>query len=554
MRRPALLVGAGVLVLVLVVVLAVVLTRDDGAPDDGTAPAPSPSVSTPPAESLTTVLSSGFDEGDEGWAPLGEGVGVQDVQDVTHAGAGSLLVTGRSEPWHGAAVDLSGSVARGQVHTVSAWVRLGLGDAASADDVEDAEVALTLERRVEGEGEGEPLYVHVGAATAGAGGWTQVTGTAEVPDGDGAWRLYVESTSPTADLRVDEVTVQRPAPPVQQDVPALSDVAAFPVGVAVGPQDLGGRPADLLLRHFDQVTAENAMKPVVIQPVEGEFDFGPMDEVVDVAAEHGRTVHGHTLVWHRSTPDWFFEAPDGSPLTDSPQDQALLLERLRAHTQTVRDHLAERYGDANPVRSWDVVNEPLDPEEADGLRRSRWYEVLGPTYVAQAFQVAREVLGPDVVLYVNDYDTDAPDRRRALVRLLLDLQAQGAPVDAVGHQMHASLRTDVDRVATTLDAVAGLGLRQAVTELDVAVSASDERLAAAPTDRLAQQGDQVRALVQVFAARDLEFVGVWGLYDTRSWLRHWPEDRPFEAPLLFDDDLQAKPAFWGFVEAAQGAG
>jgi endo-1,4-beta-xylanase len=537
-RRPALLLGAAVLAVALVVLLVVVLVpRDAPAPDRSTAPSPSAT------ESLTTVLSSGFDDGADGWTALGDGVRVEAVQDVTRSGAGSLLVTGRSEPWHGAAVDLSGAVVLGQVHTVSAWVRLGTA-------AEDAEVQLTLERDPGG---ADQLYLHAARGTATAGGWVHLTGTAEVPEGgSGAWRLYVETTASLADLRVDDVAVQRPTPEVQTDVPALRDVAPFAVGAAVGPQDLTGRPGELLLRHFGQLTPENAMKPDVVQPAEGEFDFGPMDAVLDVAVEHGLTVHGHTLVWHRSTPDWFFTAPDGRELGDSAADRALLLERLRTHARAVAAHLDERYGAENPVRSWDVVNEAVDPGEDDGLRRSRWYDVLGPGYVGEAFAIAREAFGPGVVLYLNDYDTDAPDRRRALVRLLEDLRGAGAPVDAVGHQMHASLRTDADRVAATLDAVAALGLRQAVTELDIAISDRDETLASTPADRLERQREQTEALVSVFAARDLDFVSVWGLYDTRSWLRAWPEDRPFEAPLLFDDDLQAKPSFWGFVAGAGG--
>ncbi|MCG7287918.1 endo-1,4-beta-xylanase [Cellulomonas sp. ACRRI] len=540
MRRPALLIGTGAVVLVLVL-LAVVLATPGG--DENQGPTPTAAASTPPAEAMTTVLSSTFDEGDEGWTPLGEGVQVSDAQGTTHDGAGSLLVSGRSEAWHGAAVDLSGSVARGQVHTVSAWVRLGEGAG-------DADVQLTLERDP---GSDDPLYLHVARGAATAGDWVELVGTAQVPEGDGEWRLYVETTESTADLRLDDVTVQRPTPEVQTDVTALKDATEVPLGVAVGPQDLTGRPAELLLRHFDQITPENAMKPVTVQPTEGEFDFGPMDEVLDFAAAHGLTVHGHTLVWHRSTPEWFFEAADGRPLTDSAADRALLLDRLRSHTRAIADHLAERYGDASPVTSWDVVNEALDPEQPDGLRHSRWYEVLGPGYVAEAFRIAREELGPDVTLYLNDYDTDAPDRRRGLVRLVLDLQAAGAPVDAVGHQMHVDLDTDVDRVATTLDAVAGLGLRQAVTELDVAISGRDEQLDRTPADRLETQRGQVRDLAAAFAQRDLAFIGVWGLYDTRSWLRAWPQERPYEAPLLFDDDLQAKPAYEGFLEGL-GAG
>lgn len=547
MRRPALLIGTGAVVLALVVLL-VVLARDDGDPDATTTSAPSSAPTSVPSSALTTVLASGFDEGTDGWEPLGEGVDVATVDSPTRSGAGSLLVTGRTEAWHGAEVDVSGTLARGQAHTVAAWVRLA---APGGGTDGTARVRLTLERDA---GSDDPLYVHVGEAEATTDGWVELTGTVQVPEGEGPWRLYLETTGSTADLRLDDVTVQRPAPPVQTDVPALRDVGDVPVGFAVGPQELTGRPAELLLRHADRITPENAMKPAWVQPEEGVFDFGPMDEVLDFAVAHGLQVHGHTLVWHRSTPDWFFEDAGGRPLTADPADRQLLLDRLRAHVQAVSDHLAERYGDADPVTSWDVVNEALDPARPDGLRHSRWYEVLGPDYVAEAFRIAREVLGPEVTLYLNDYDTDAPDRRRALVRLLVDLQDQGAPVDAVGHQTHASLRTDPERVAATWDAVAALGLRQAVTELDVAVVGRDEDLAVVPADRLEQQAAQVQALVATVVARDPEFVGVWGLDDPRSWLRGSAEGSPVEVPLLFDGDLQAKPAFWGFVRGLEGAG
>jgi endo-1,4-beta-xylanase len=544
---PALPLVLGVLLVAALVLVLVLIARPDGdgsadrRPDPPAPPSAGPSArAADPTADLTTVLSSGFDEDQDGWQPLGEAVDVQRVQDVTHAGAGSLRITGRTEAWHGAAVDVSGVVAPGSPHTVTAWVRTGSGT---------ADVQLTLER----DPDGDPVYLHLDPVAATADRWTQVVGTVDVPAGDGPWRLYVETTGALVDLRLDDVTVSRPSPPVQTDVPALREVAPFPVGTAVGPQDLTGRPAELLARHFDQVTPENAMKPITVQPAEGRFDFGPMDQVLDAAVSAGQTVHGHTLVWYRSTPDWFFQRADGTPLTGSDEDRALLLGRLETHLRAIADHLAERYGTANPVRSWDVVNEALDPEQDDGLRRSRWYQVLGPDYVAEAFRLAREVFGPDVALYLNDYETDVPDRRRALVALVQDLLAAGVPIDGVGHQMHLRLGASADRIDQTLDAVGDLGVAQAVTELDLALSSRDEHLDATPPDRVEQQGAEMEALLRVIAAHDPAFVSVWGLYDTRSWLRTWPRERPFEAPLLFDGDLQAKPAFWGFVRGIEGA-
>lgn len=547
MRRPALILGTVALAAVVVVLLVLVL-RDPRAPEPDASPAPSPS-----SPELSTVLSTDFDDpelGVAGWTPLGEGVEVERSEDVPHGGSGSALITGRTEPWHGAQVDVTGVISPGVQHTASAWVRLGQGGGDDPGPDRSGEVRLTLQRT----GDQEEFW-HLATATVTAQDWVQLSGTVDLPADtpDGEWRLYLETTDTLADLRLDDIELARPTPPVQTDVAALSGVTDIPIGTAVTAQDLTGRPAELLLRHFDQLTAENAMKPAVVQPTEGEFDFAPMDQILDFAVQHGMTVHGHTLVWHKSTPEWFFTAPDGRPLTSDPADQQLLRDRMRTHMQAIADHLAERYGGDNPVRSWDVVNEPLDPEQSDGLRHSRWYEVLGPDYIATAFTTARDVFGPDVTLYLNDYDTDAPDRRRGLLALLGTLQASGVPVDAVGHQMHLRLGSSVERVTATLDAVRDLGFRQAVTEFDVALTASDQQLDTVTDDQLAEQGDLVRQLVVTFVAHDPEFLSVWGLYDTRSWLRSWPRERPLESPLLFDDELQTKPAYEGFLSGLSSA-
>ncbi|WP_144526440.1 endo-1,4-beta-xylanase, partial [Bacillus pumilus] len=74
----------------------------------------------------------------------------------------------------------------------------------------------------------------------------------------------------------------------------------------------------------------------------------------------------------------------------------------------------EHFGDK--VISWDVVNEAMNdnpPNPADweaSLRKSPWYNAVGPDYVEQAFLAAREVLDDhpnwDIKLYYNDYNED----------------------------------------------------------------------------------------------------------------------------------------------------
>ncbi|MCL3862450.1 endo-1,4-beta-xylanase [Actinotalea sp. K2] len=491
------------------------------------------------------VVRSTFDHGTDGWQALGP-ADVRRTDNAARAGEGSLLVVDRSEPWNGAQLDITDLVVPDRTYRVSVWARL-------APDAEPADLQLTVERSAGG----TQHFDHLVRRTVTSREWVELGAQYTMPAGTGQARLYLESLDSVADLLLDEVRVSHEAPPIQEDLPALRDVLAdrFDVGVAVGPQDLAGPSGLLVRRHFGAVTPENAMKPAWIQPLEGELSFEASDQVTDFAVIHGLDVHGHTLVWHRSTPDWFFTGPDGQDLTSSPQDQELLLSRLETHTRAVAEHLRERYGDDDPVRSWDVVNEAIDPTQPDGLRRSRWYDVLGPDYLAHAFRIADEAF-PEAALFLNDYDTDYPGKRRAMAQVVQDLLDQGVPIDGVGHQLHVNLDRPVERIGQTLDELASLGVRQAVTELDVALAAPGRPGSGLPTpELLEEQAAYYGQVMDLLVARsaDIDTVSVWGVHDGRSWLRTWRESRRLEAPLLFDDELQAKPAFWAVVESAREA-
>ncbi|MDB5247482.1 MAG: 1,4-beta-xylanase, partial [Segetibacter sp.] len=69
----------------------------------------------------------------------------------------------------------------------------------------------------------------------------------------------------------------------------------FPIGVAVGPRNLSGDEAQLILKEFNSLTPENAMKMGPIHPQEGTYFWRDADSIVDFAQRHGLRVRGHNL-------------------------------------------------------------------------------------------------------------------------------------------------------------------------------------------------------------------------------------------------------------------
>ncbi len=163
-------------------------------------------------------------------------------------------------------------------------------------------------------------------------------------------------------------------------------------------------------------------------------------------------------------PDWF-----GS--VAGPGNASSL---LAAHIETVCGHYAGR------LQAWDVVNEVVDPPAPGGLRDTPWLRFLGPGYIAAAFHAARAA-DPAAVLFLNDYglEPDSPStdaKRLAMLALLRRLLDADAPVQGLGLQAHLVAGNRFDSLAGFLGQVGALGLRVAVSELDV----SDERLPANP--------------------------------------------------------------------------
>ena len=173
------------------------------------------------------------------------------------------------------------------------------------------------------------------------------------------------------------------------------------IGAAVNQWQSDGQvpQADAVLaKHFNCVVAENCMKPEVLAPAEGIFDFRVADKFVNYAQQLGLKVNGHCLVWHSQAPDWWFT----NGYTAMPASKEVLKERLIKHIKTVVGHFKGQ------VFGWDVVNEAINDDGS--FRKSPYYNLLGEEFIEIAFRAAHEA-DPDAELYYNDYSMSGAAKR-----------------------------------------------------------------------------------------------------------------------------------------------
>src|SRR6202034_3680171 len=175
--------------------------------------------------------------------------------------------------------------------------------------------------------------------------------------------------------------------------------------------------ASLIGEQCGIVVPTGELKWIALRPAPDRFDFSRPDFLLQFAQRHHMPMRGHTLCWHESVPDWI-RTPENRPNTR---------QFFVDHIATVCKHFAGQ------LQSWDVVNEAILPSDGQpgGLRKSFWYEQMGPDYIDLAFRTARAA-DPHARLTYNDYgvefesDEDA-DRRRLILELLRNLKKRDVP-------------------------------------------------------------------------------------------------------------------------------
>jgi endo-1,4-beta-xylanase len=320
----------------------------------------------------------------------------------------------------------------------------------------------------------------------------------------------------------------------------------FPIGVAVSVHTLNGPEGDLLLSQFNSITPENDMKMGPIHPEENRYNWRNADSIVNFAQKHGLRVRGHNLCWHEQTPPWLFKDAEGKQVS-----KEVLLKRLHDHITTV----VNRY--KGKIYAWDVVNEAVADDSTQFLRNSLWYKICGDDFIAKAFEYAHAA-DPKAVLFYNDYNTERPEKRERVYKLLKKLVEAGVPVNAVGLQAHWSLyEPSPDELRMAIKRFSSLGLKIQFTEVDVSIYPWEKKSRALRPGEVGvytpelekKQAAKYAEVFKIFRENKKVITGVtfWNLSDKSTWLDDYPVRGRKNFPLLFGLDMQPKKAYWSVV-------
>lgn len=371
--------------------------------------------------------------------------------------------------------------------------------------------------------------------------------------------------------------------------PGLKDVYEdhFLVGTVISPDDWtanGGAKWAHMLKHFNAVTPENALKPDSIwsgdpetgQPADAPTGLTSADELLTRANEAGFHTIGHALAWHNQSRYWPARSADRNTLTSDmiiQWDHDEARSRLRDYIHTI----AGRYSDGPAeVDAWDVVNEAMrdNPEnptdwrnalrslEQPKFRAAAWagaYARGGNAwdYVYDSFLFAREA-DPDAVLYYNDFnDLELPNKAIAIASMVTELNERYARehpedeedlIQGIGIQAHYNTRLDLGNLERVLQIYAATGAEISLTELDLSITGTqDSGETVPPTDEQLQvQADKYAELFLLLKrySEHIERVSLWGTSDSASWRSNF-----FPLPFSRSGDTWVeKPAYRAMVD------
>lgn len=541
------------------------------------------------AEAVNLLDNASFSANTDGWfATCADGAAkLEFVNDGKghDSDGGYVKVTGRSDTWNSLAQTIKDKVVSGTKYDFSCWVKLG------EEYTEQSTVKVGLTIQSDGDNGGEPIYdgwgISENTVTASKNEWRQIKGSFtakwsgkltdlqfKVADETCKNSFYVDALSlaaSTADLSIEEDLT-----PLKDYFASKSAKYDFKVGCAMTHAELDNpNKMKLVAKHYNSVTAGNEMKPdYIIKGINADnslqLDFTIPDKTLQTFWDYNQgkdkkdqiQMRGHVLCWHSQTPEIFFKDKDGKLLSKDAMNK-----RLEEYIKAVLEHVQAKY--PGLVYGWDVVNEAIVPSdgEAGGLRvkngnaETYYHQIYGSSneYIVNAFTYANKYADPAVKLFYNDYGETDPTKVSCICSLADAIKAAaGARIDGIGMQAHYSMESpSVDEFYSAVTAYAKHVSEVQITELDVLASKSYDGSADQKDTEQTKLAYRYKEIFDaILKAKDegvnISAVVLWGVCDDDSWLLspQFSQGR-HNMPLLFDENMKAKPAYWGIVDSGK---
>jgi GH35 family endo-1,4-beta-xylanase len=279
-----------------------------------------------------------------------------------------------------------------------------------------------------------------------------------------------------------------------------------------------------------------------------QYDFARFNQVVNYFYNNNILVSAHLL----AGPGVYFPAWFNTGSYTNSELEGILEDYIKSAIQT--------NGNNTKVTYWNVANEALNwdghyytnaadcklqqlgwENDLSGLTGASKVHQQHPIWVRRSLEMARKYTNKKLEL--RDYGTDFWDvnKSKAFYQLVKHLKNSGVPLDAVGLQGHFSLddaANDWSKLKQAIQEYKKLGLEVYVTEIDLADKAKSWS-----QDKATRQQAQYKQMVQAIVEAGANWICFWGLRD--NWNTSWLYN---EKPLLFDESLNPKPAYYGVQE------
>ncbi|KAG7619756.1 Glycoside hydrolase family 10 domain [Arabidopsis suecica] len=421
-------------------------------------------------------------------------------------GGNYIVVTNRTQTWMGPAQMITDKIKLFLTYQISAWVKLGVGVSGSSMSPQNVNIALSVDNQWVNGGQVE---VTVGDT------WHEIAGSFRLEKQPQNVMVYVQGPGAGIDLMIAALQIfpvdrrervrclKRQVDEVRKRdivlkfsglnddesfdlfpyiVKVKQTYNSFPVGTCINRTDIDNEDfVDFFTKNFNWAVFGNELKWYATEAERGKVNYQDADDMLDLCIGNNINVRGHCIFWEVES-------------TVQPWVRQLNKTDLMNAVQKRLTDLLTRY--KGKFKHYDVNNEML--------HGSFYQDRLGKGVRALMFNIAHK-LDPSPLLFVNDYHVEDGDDPRSspekYIKLVLDLEAQGATVGGIGIQGHIDSPVGAI-VCSALDKLSVLGRPIWFTELDV--SSSNEYV----------RGEDLEVMLwEAFAHPSVEGIMLWGFWE-----------------------------------------